>query len=77
MFEVAGEITVYARIMADRERGRLAFLCKNVAQFGAQNIVLDGKTVRENVFEEFANYLLGQESRFLQIAGRSTAAARA
>ncbi len=77
VFEVAGEITIYARIMADRERGRLAFLCKNVAQFGAQNIVLDGRTVRENVFEEFANYLLGQESRFLQIAGRSTVAARA
>jgi len=76
-FEVAGEITIYARIMADRERGRLAFLCKNVAQFGTQNIVLDGTTMRENVFEEFANYLLGQGSQFLQIAGRSAASARA
>jgi Protein kinase domain len=72
-FEVAGEITIYARVMADRERGRLAFLCKNVAKFGAQNIVLDGKTVRENVFEEFANYLLGQPSQFLDIVGRSPA----
>jgi serine/threonine protein kinase len=72
-FEVAGEITIYARVMADRERGRLAFLCKNVAKFGAQNIVLDGKAVRENVFEEFANHLLGQPSQFLDIAGRSPA----
>jgi len=77
VFEVAGEITIYARIMADRERGRLAFLCKNVAQFGSQNIVLDGKTARENVFEEFANYLLGQPSQFLQIADRSATPARA
>jgi len=76
VFEVAGEITIYARIMADRERGRLAFLCKNVAQFGSQNIVLDGKTARENVFEEFANYLLGQPSQFLQIADRSATPAR-
>jgi hypothetical protein len=72
-FEVAGEITIYARIMADRERGRLAFLCKNVAKFGAQNIVLDGRAVRENIFEEFANYLLGQPSQFLDIASRSPA----
>ena len=72
-FEVAGEITIYARVMADRERGRLAFLCKNVAKFGTQNIVVDGKTVRENVFEEFANYLLGQPSQFLEIASRSSA----
>ena len=74
--EIAGEITIYARVMADRERGRLAFLCKNVGQFGAQNIVLDGKTVQDNVFEEFANYLLGQPSHFLEIAGRAPAAAR-
>jgi len=77
VFEVAGEITIYARIMADRERGRLAFLCKNVAQFGSQNIVLDGKIARESVFEEFANYLLGQPSQFLQIADRSAAPAHA
>ncbi|MCG6874064.1 MAG: serine/threonine protein kinase [Betaproteobacteria bacterium] len=74
VFEVAGEITIYARIMADRARGRLAFLCKNVAQFGSQNIVLDGKAARENVFEEFAKYLLGQPSQFLQIADRSAVA---
>jgi len=74
--EIAGEITIYARVMADRERGRLAFLCKNVAQFGAQNIVLDGRTARDNVFEEFANYLLGQPNQFLEIAGRAPAAAR-
>ena len=60
--------------MADRARGRLAFLCKNVAQFGSQNIVLDGKAARENVFEEFAKYLLGQPSQFLQIADRSAVA---
>ncbi|NJN40130.1 MAG: serine/threonine protein kinase [Gammaproteobacteria bacterium] len=76
MFEIAGEITIHARVMADRERGRLAFLCKNVAQFGSQSIVLDGKAARENVFEEFANYLLGQPNRFLQIAGRPAAPAR-
>ncbi|MGB8435825.1 MAG: serine/threonine-protein kinase [Burkholderiales bacterium] len=75
VFEVAGEITIYARVMADRERGRLAFLCKNVAQFGTQNIVLDGKATRENVFEEFVNYLLGQPNQFLQIAGRTAAPA--
>jgi Protein kinase domain len=74
--EVAGEITIYARVMADRERGRLAFLCKNVARFGVQNIVLDGRAVRESVFEEFANHLLGQPSQFLDIAGRSAAPAR-
>ncbi len=77
VFEIAGEITIYARVMADRERGRLAFLCKNVAQFGSQNIVLDGKTARENVFEEFVNYLLGQPSQFLQIAGRTAPSVRA
>ncbi len=71
VFEIAGEITVYARVMADRERGRLAFLCKNVAQFGSQNIVLDGKAARGNVFEEFVNYLLGQPNQFLQIASRA------
>jgi serine/threonine protein kinase len=76
VFEIAGEITIYARVMADRERGRLAFLCKNVAQFGSQNIVLDGKATRENVFEEFVNYLLGQPNQFLQIAGRTAAPAR-
>jgi serine/threonine-protein kinase len=75
VFEVAGEITIYARVMADRERGRLAFLCKNVAQFGSQNIVLDGKAARGNVFEEFVNYLLGQPNQFLQIAGRAAAPA--
>jgi serine/threonine protein kinase len=75
VFEIAGEITVYARVMADRERGRLAFLCKNVAQFGSQNIVLDGKAARGNVFEEFVNYLLGQPNQFLQIASRAAAPA--
>ena len=65
--EIAGEIMIYARIMADRERGRLAFLCKNVAQFGTQSFVLDAKTAGEHVFEEFANYLLGQPSQFLTL----------
>lgn len=76
VFEVAGEITIYARVMADRERGRLAFLCKNVALFGSLNIVLDAQSARENVFEEFANYLLGQPSQFMQLAGRSVASTR-
>jgi hypothetical protein len=62
--EVAGEITIYARVMADRERGRLAFLCKNVGQFGSQSFVLDAKAAGEGVFEQFANYLLGQPSEF-------------
>jgi len=67
--EVAGEITIYARIMADRERGRLAFLCKNVARFGSQNFVLDAKAAGEDLFEQFANYMLGQPSVFLKLAG--------
>jgi len=65
--EVAGEITIYARVMADRERGRLAILCKNVAKFGSQSFVLDAKAVGENLFEQFANYLLGQPSEFLKM----------
>jgi serine/threonine-protein kinase len=67
--EVAGEITIYARIMADRERGRLAFLCKNVAQFGNQNYVLDAKAAGEDIFEQFASYMLGQSTVFLKLAG--------
>jgi serine/threonine-protein kinase len=67
--EIAGEITVYARIMADRDRGRLAFLCKNVGQFGSQSFVLDAKAAGEQLFEQFAYYLLGQPNEFLKLVG--------
>jgi hypothetical protein len=73
--DIAGEITAYARIMADRNRGRIAFLCRNVGGFGTANFVVDTRTAEESIFEEFANHLLGTESRFLQLASRSSAAA--
>ncbi len=68
---VAGEITAVARIMADRERGRIAFLCRNVAGFGTASYVVDAAAVDDSVFEEFANHLLGQPNRFLKLAGRA------
>jgi hypothetical protein len=67
---VAGEVTMHVRIMADRDRGRIAFLCRNVAQFGPSNFVVDAAAVPDTLFEEFANYLLGQPSKFLALAGR-------
>jgi hypothetical protein len=68
---VAGEITAVIRIMADRERGRIAFLCRNVGGFGTASYVVDAAAVDDSVFEEFANHLLGQPNRFLQLAGRA------
>jgi hypothetical protein len=73
--DIAGEITAYARIMADRNRGRIAFLCRNVGGFGTANFVVDTRTAEESIFEEFANHLLGTDSRFLQLAPRSSAGA--
>jgi serine/threonine-protein kinase len=67
---VAGEVTMHVRVMADRDRGRIAFLCRNVAQFGPSNFVVDAGAVPDTLFEEFANYLLGQPSKFLTLAGR-------
>ncbi len=67
---VAGEVTMHVRIMADRDRGRIAFLCRNVAQFGPSNFVVEAAAVPDTVFEEFANYLLGSPSKFLTLAGR-------
>jgi hypothetical protein len=57
--------------MADRERGRIAFLCRNVGGFGTSNYVVDARTADESVFEEFANHAPGISSRFLAIAGRA------
>jgi hypothetical protein len=68
---ISGEITAYVRVMADRERGRIAFLCRNVGQFGSSNHVVDARTADEAVFEEFANFALGLPNRFLAIAGRA------
>jgi serine/threonine-protein kinase len=68
---ILGEITAYVRVMADRERGRIAFLCRNVGQFGTTNFVIDARSADESVFEEFANFALGMPSRFLAIAGRA------
>ncbi len=65
---VAGEITIHARVMADRGRGRIAFLCRNVARFGASSFVVDAHAVEDAIFEEFANHVLGQPSRFLEHA---------
>jgi hypothetical protein len=73
--DIAGEITAYARIMADRNRARIAFLCRNVGGFGTANYVIDTRSAEEAVFEEFANHLLGAPSRFLQLARSSGAAA--
>jgi serine/threonine-protein kinase len=67
---VAGEITIHVRIMADRSRGRIAFLCRNVARFGTASYVVDAHAVDDSIFEAFANYVLGQPSRFLELAGR-------
>jgi serine/threonine-protein kinase len=67
---VAGEITIHVRIMADRDRGRIAFLCRNVAQFGPSSFVVDAGAVEDSIFEEFANYLLGSPSKFPALAGR-------
>jgi Protein kinase domain len=67
---IAGEVTMHVRIMADRDRGRIAFLCRNVAQFGPSNFVVDAGAVPDTLFEEFANYLLGQPSKFPALAGR-------
>ena len=67
---IAGEVTMHVRIMADRDRGRIAFLCRNVAQFGPSNFVVDAAAVPDTLFEEFANYLLGQPSKFPALAGR-------
>ena len=66
---ILGEITAYVRIMADRERGRIAFLCRNVGQFGTSSYVVDAGAADESVFEEFANFALGMPSRFLAITG--------
>ncbi len=66
---ILGEITAYVRIMADRERGRIAFLCRNVGQFGTSSYVVDAHAADESVFEEFANFALGMPSRFLAITG--------
>jgi len=68
---VAGEITIHVRIMADRSRGRIAFLCRNVARFGTASYVVDAQSVDDSIFEAFANYVLGQPSRFLELAGRA------
>jgi hypothetical protein len=68
---VAGEVTMNVRIMADRDRGRIAFLCRNVAQFGASSFVVDAAAVPDTIFEEFANYLLGGSSDFPALAGRA------
>lgn len=65
---VAGEITIHARVMADRGRGRIAFLCRNVARFGASSFVIEAHAVEDAIFEEFANHVLGQPSRFLEHA---------
>jgi hypothetical protein len=67
---VAGEVTMHVRIMADRDRGRIAFLCRNVAQFGPSNFVVEAAAVPDAIFEEFANHLLGSPSKFLALAGR-------
>jgi serine/threonine protein kinase len=67
---IAGEVTMHVRIMADRDRGRIAFLCRNVAQFGPSNFVVDAGAAPDTLFEEFANYLLGQPSKFPALAGR-------
>jgi hypothetical protein len=67
---IAGEVTMHVRIMADRDRGRIAFLCRNVAQFGPSNFVVDAAAAPDTLFEEFANYLLGQPSKFPALAGR-------
>ncbi|MGH8682872.1 MAG: serine/threonine-protein kinase [Burkholderiales bacterium] len=67
---VAGEVTMHVRVMADRDRGRIAFLCRNVGQFGPSNFVVDAGAVPDTLFEEFANYLLGQPSKFPALAGR-------
>jgi hypothetical protein len=67
---VAGEVTMHVRIMADRDRGRIAFLCRNVAQFGPSNFVVDAAAAPDTLFEEFANYLLGTPSKFPALAGR-------
>ncbi len=67
---IAGEVTMHVRIMADRDRGRIAFLCRNVAQFGPSNFVVDAATAPDTLFEEFANYLLGSPSKFPALVGR-------
>jgi hypothetical protein len=67
---VAGEITIHVRITADRSRGRIAFLCRNVARFGTASYVVDAHAVDDSIFEAFANHVLGQPSRFLELAGR-------
>ena len=67
---VAGELTIHVRVMADRERGRIAFLCRNVGGFGSSSYVVDARAVEDSIFEEFANHMLGQPNRFLQLAGR-------
>lgn len=68
---VAGEITIHVRIMADRSRGRIAFLCRNVARFGTASYVVDAHAVEDTIFEAFANHVLGQPSRFLELAGKA------
>ncbi len=67
---IAGEVTMHVRIMADRDRGRIAFLCRNVAQFGPSNFVVDAATAPDTLFEEFANHLLGSPSKFPALVGR-------
>jgi len=67
---VAGEVTMHVRVMADRDRGRIAFLCRNVGQFGPSNFVVDVGAAPDTLFEEFANYLLGSPSKFLALTGR-------
>lgn len=68
---VAGEITIHVRIMADRARGRIAFLCRNVAGFGTSSFVVEASAVEDSVFEAFASYVLGQPSGFLALAGQA------
>ena len=68
---VAGEITILVRVMADRERGRIAFLGRNVGGFGNSSHVIDARAAEDSIFEEYANHVLGQPNRFVELVRRS------
>ena len=84
---VAGEITIYVRITADRSRGRIAFLCRNVARFGTASYVverarggrLDLRGVRESrarAAEPVPRARRARVARLRVPAARSSCAAR-
>ena len=71
-FLITCDVKVEARLVADYERGDIRFIQKNVQRFGSSEFRLAPETLTQEALEEFANLLLGQESRFEAMCRRTT-----